>query len=58
MNMDKSDKEMDNQEKIIQELADEINPNDKAPDSLAEATTAPLNDDDLGGNAKQDDVRK
>lgn len=56
--MDKSDKEMDNEEKRIQELASEINPNDKAPDSLAEATTVPLNDDDLGGNAKQDDVRK
>ena len=56
--MDKPNKEMDVEEKKIQELAGEIDPSDKAPDSLAEATTAPLNDDDLGGNAKQDDVKK
>ena len=27
------------------------------PDSLAEATTAPLEDNELGGNATQDDVK-
>lgn len=56
--MDKPNKEMDVEEKKIQELAGEIDPTDNAPDSLAEATTAPLSDDDLGGNAKQDDVNK
>lgn len=56
--MDKPNKEMDVEEKKIQELAGEIGPTDNAPDSLAEATTAPLSDDDLGGNAKQDDVNK
>ncbi len=49
---------MDKQEKKIQELADDINPSDNAPDSLAEATTAPLDNDALGGTATQDDVNK
>ena len=36
-----------------------INPSeDISPDSLAEATTAPLDDDALGGTATQDDVKK
>ena len=55
--MDKPQKELDQQEKEIQELANDINPSeDSSPDSLAEATTAPLSDDALGGTAKQDDV--
>ena len=50
---------MDQEEKKIQKLADDINPSeDIAPDSLAEATTVPLSDDALGGNATQDDVNK
>ena len=56
--MDKSQQDMDKQEKEIQKLANDINPSeDIAPDSLAEATTAPLNDDDLGGNATENDVK-
>ena len=54
--MDKSKQDMDQEEKKIQELANEIDPNDNAPDSLAEATTAPLSDDALGGTASQDDI--
>lgn len=55
---DSKDK-MDAQEKKIEELAQDINPSeDTSPDSLAEATTAPLDDDALGGTATQDDVRK
>ncbi len=50
---------MDQQEQQIQRLADDIDPSgDIAPDSLAEATTAPLSDDALGGNATEDDVKK
>lgn len=50
---------MDQQEKKIEELAEDINPRqDKAPDSLAEATTVPLDDDALGGNATEDDVKQ
>lgn len=57
--MDKSQKDMDKQEKKIQKLADDINPSqDVIPDSLAEATTVPLDDDALGGNATEDDVKK
>jgi len=57
--MDKSKKDMDKQEQKIQELADDINPSqDVIPDSVAEATTVPLADDALGGNATQDDVKK
>ncbi len=57
--MNKSKKDMDQEEKKIQKLADDINPSeDIAPDSLAEATTVPLSDDALGGNATQDDVNK
>ena len=50
---------MDAQEKRIKELAEDIDPSeDISPDSLAEATTAPLDDDALGGTATQDDVKK
>ena len=49
----------DAQEKRIKELAEDIDPSeDITPDSLAEATTAPLDDDALGGTATQDDVKK
>ena len=57
--MDESQKDMDKQEKEIKNLADDINPSqDVIPDSLAEATTVPLDDDALGGNATEDDVKK
>lgn len=56
--MDKSPQDMDKQEQKIQKLADDINPSqDVVPDSLAEATTVPLDDDALGGNATQDDIK-
>lgn len=48
---------LDAEEKSIEHLADDINPEDKAPDSLAEATTAPLADDELGGHATQADIK-
>ncbi|ERL55748.1 hypothetical protein [Psychrobacter aquaticus] len=49
----------DEQEQKIERLAESINPSeDVSPDSLAEATTAPLADDALGGNANEDDVKK
>lgn len=57
--MDKSKEDMDQQEKDIQKLANDIDPGkDVVPDSVAEATTVPLSDDALGGNATQDDVKK
>lgn len=57
--MDKSKQNMDEQELEIQKLADDINPReDVIPDSVAEATTVPLDDDELGGNATEDDVKK
>lgn len=57
--MDKSAKNMDQDEEKIQQLASEIKPSeDITPDSLAEATTAPLSDDALGGHATEDDVKK
>ena len=57
--MSDSVKHMDEQEQKIKEQAEDINPNeDISPDSLAEITTAPLNDDALGGTATQDDVKK
>lgn len=50
---------MDAQEKKIKQQAEDINPReDSIPDSLAEATTAPLEDNELGGNATQDNVKK
>ena len=59
-NMSNSTDNMDAQEKKIQQLSEDIDPGEDAtPDSLAEATTAsPLDDDELGGNATQDDVNK
>ena len=57
--MDKSAKNMDQDEEKIQQLASEIKKfEDITPDSLAEATTAPLSDDALGGHATEDDVKK
>lgn len=57
--MDKSSKDMDEQEKEIQQLVEDIDPTeDTTPDSLAEATTAPLDDDALGRNATQEDAKK
>jgi len=51
---------MDEQEKEIENLAEDINPSEHAtPDSLAEVTTAaPLEEDELGGNATEDDVKQ
>lgn len=57
--MSNSPNNMDEQEKEIERLAADINPSEDAtPDSLAEATTVPLADDELGGNATEDDVNK
>ncbi|WP_296242997.1 MULTISPECIES: hypothetical protein [unclassified Psychrobacter] len=57
--MSDSIENMDAQERRIKEQAEDINPReDKLPDSLAEATTAPLQDDELGENATQDEVKK
>ena len=57
--MDKSKQDMDAKEQKIQKLAEDINPSeDSVPDSVAEATTVPLDDDALGGNATEDDVKK
>ena len=50
---------MDAQEQKIKQQSEDINPSEStSPDSLAEATTAPLDDDALGGTATQDDVEK
>ena len=57
--MTNSKDNMDAQEKKIKQQAEDINPKeDNIPDSLAEATTALLEDNELGGNATQDDVKK
>ena len=57
--MSNSSENMDLQEQEIEKLAKDINPSeDTSPDSLAEATTVPLADDELGGNANEDDVKK
>ena len=57
--MSQSTDNMDEQEKQIEQLSQDINPSDSvAPDSLAEATTVPLADNELGGNATQDDIKK
>lgn len=57
--MSNSSKSMDQEEKKIQKLAEDINPSeDTIPDSLAEATTAPLADDELGGNATEKNINK
>ena len=55
--MDKSKQTLDAEEQKIEQLADDINPKDKEPESLAEATTAPLADDALGGHATQADIK-
>lgn len=56
--MTESKSNMDAQERKIKQQAEDINPReDKNPDSLAEATTAPLENNELGGNATQDDVK-
>ena len=42
----------------VRDLAADINPSeDTTPDSAAEATTAILDDDALGGTVSQDDVK-
>ena len=42
----------------VRKLAEDINPSeDITPDSEAEATTALLDDDALGGTISQDDVK-
>lgn len=57
--MSDSTGKLDAQEKKIKQQAEDINPReDSIPDSLAEATTAPLEDNELGGNATQHDVKK
>lgn len=57
--MNNAENQLDAQEQEIQELAADINPSEEtAPDSLAEATTAPLADDELGGNATKDKIEK
>lgn len=57
--MTDSEKHLDVQEQKIKQQAEDINPSEStSPDSLAEATTAPLDDDALGGTATQDDVKK
>ena len=57
--MSNAENQMDSQEQEIEQLSKDINPReDKAPDSLAEATTAPLVDGELGGNATQDEAKK
>ena len=57
--MNNASNELDEQEQEIQQLAADINPSeDIEPDSLAEATTAPLADDELGDNATNDKAKK
>lgn len=57
--MGNSKQDKDAQEQKIQKLAEDINPSqDPVPDSAAEATTVPLDDEALGGNATEDDVEK
>ena len=57
--MKNKEKHLDVQEQKIKQQAEDINPSEStSPDSLAEATTAPLDDDALGGTATQDDVKK
>lgn len=57
VNMKDSVKSLDNDEQEVDQLVEDIDPRaDHSPDSLAEATTAPLADDALGGTASEDDV--
>ena len=54
--MDKPKSDMDAEERKIAELAKDINPSeDITPDSEAEMTTVPLDDDALGGTANESD---
>lgn len=49
---------MDAQEKEIKALSKDIDPTENnIPDSLAEATTVPLEDDELGGTVSEDDIK-
>ena len=49
---------MDAQEKEIKALSKDIDPTENnIPDSLAEATTVPLADDELGGTVNEDDIK-
>lgn len=56
--MQNHDPSLEQQAKEVKELAENINPTDETPDSLAEATTAPLDDDQLGGTVSQSNVDK
>lgn len=56
--MQNNDPSIKEQAEEVRELANDIDPTDKKPDSLAEATTAPLDDDQLGGTASQEDPNK
>lgn len=57
--MSNTSNKLDEQEQEIQKLAADINPSEETtPDSLAEATTAPLEDDELGGNASNKDIER
>ena len=57
--MSNSVKDMDEQEQEINQLVEDINPRaDNSPDSLAEVTTVPLADDELGGTASEEDIQK
>lgn len=56
--MDRS-QDSDAQEKEIKKLAEDVSPSgNNTPDSLADATTAPLGEDALGGHATQSDADK
>jgi len=54
--MSNSENNMDAQEKEINKLYEEVNPQDEAPTSLAEATTAPLDDEVIGRHTTQADL--
>ena len=57
--MSQSIENLDAQGKEIKALSKDIDPTENnIPDSLAEATTVPLDDDALGGNATEEDVKK
>ena len=56
--MSQSTGNMDAQEKEIKVLSKDIDPTENnIPDSLAEATTVPLEDDELGGTVSEDDIK-
>ena len=57
--MSQSIENTDAQEKEIKALSKDIDPTENnIPDSLAEATTVPLDDDALGDNASEDYAKK